>query len=103
MPWWFQQWEEWVAYATDTLKGLVTDESIIQKGIWIYTACGEIISSVVMASELKLGIEATCLTESAGIITDDCFNDARILQVNPAEIYKEFERNDVVLLQDFKV
>ncbi len=93
------------AYATDTLKGLVTDESIISKrDMDLLMACGEIISSVVMASELKLlGIEATCLTGGqAGIITDDCFNDARILQVNPAEIYKDFERTDVVLVAGFQ-
>ena len=93
------------AYATDTLKSLVTDENILsKKDLDLLMACGEIISSVVMASELKtFGVTATCLTGGqAGILTDDCFNDARILQVKPAEIYKEFERNDVVIVAGFQ-
>ncbi|MGI6684803.1 MAG: aspartate kinase [Bacillota bacterium] len=93
------------AYATDTLKNLVTDENILSKrDLDLLMSCGEIISSVVMVSELKsLGIEATCLTGGqAGIITDDCFSDARILQVNPAEIYQEFKHNDVVLVAGFQ-
>lgn len=93
------------AYATDTLKNLVTDENILSKrDLDLLMSCGEIISSVVMVSELKsLDIEATCLTGGqAGILTDDCFSDARILQVKPAEIYQEFKHNDVVLVAGFQ-
>lgn len=93
------------AYATDTLKGLVTDEHILSKrDLDLLMACGEIISSVVMVSELKAeGIEATCLTGGqAGIITDDCFNDARIIQIKPTEILREFEHNQVVIVAGFQ-
>ncbi|MEL7564303.1 MAG: aspartate kinase [Dehalobacterium sp.] len=93
------------AYATDTLKGLVKNENILaKKDLDLLMACGEIISSVVMVSELKSeGIEATCLTGGqAGIITDDCFNDARIIRIKPSEIIKEFEHNQVVIVAGFQ-
>jgi len=93
------------AYATDTLKGLVTNENILAKrDLDLLMACGEIISSVVMVSELKSeGIEATCLTGGqAGIITNDCFSDARIIRVKPSEILKEFEHNQVVIVAGFQ-
>lgn len=93
------------AYATDTLKGLVTNENILSKrDLDLLMACGEIISSVVMVSELKSeGIDATCLTGGqAGIITNDCFSDARIIRVKPSEIIREFEHNQVVIVAGFQ-
>lgn len=93
------------AYATDTLKSLVIDENLLaKKDMDLLMACGEIISSVVMASELKsAGIDATCLTGGqAGIITDDSFNDARIIRVKPSEILREFKHNQVVIVAGFQ-
>jgi aspartate kinase len=95
------------AYATDTLKGLVNNDKstgISKKDLDLLMSCGEIISSVVMVSELKShGINATCYTGGqAGIITDEGFNDARIIQVKPAEIIKELENNNVVVVAGFQ-
>ncbi|ATW24218.1 aspartate kinase [Candidatus Formimonas warabiya] len=95
------------AYATDTLKGLVGDENdleISKKDMDLLMACGEIISGVVMVSELKAnGIDATCLTGGqAGIITDDRFSDARIIRVKPAEILREFDDDKVVIVAGFQ-
>jgi len=93
------------AYATDTLKGLVADaKSLSKKDMDLLMSCGEIISGVVMVSELKsIGIEATCLTGGqAGIITDNCFNDARIIQVKPVQVLKELEKGNVVIVAGFQ-
>ncbi|MCR6545909.1 aspartate kinase [Dehalobacterium formicoaceticum] len=93
------------AYATDTLKDLVPDAKILsKKDLDLLMSCGEIISSVVLVSELAAaGIQAACLTGGqAGIITDDSYNDARIVRVNPVEIYRELEKNQVVIVAGFQ-
>lgn len=96
------------AYATDTLLSLVGKETapknISNKDLDLLMACGEIISGVVMVSELKAaGIEATCFTGGqAGIVTDDSFSDARIIQIKPAEILSELENDNVVIVAGFQ-
>ncbi|MGI6065050.1 MAG: aspartate kinase [Bacillota bacterium] len=95
------------AYATDTLLGLVGQQSsrhISNKDLDLLMACGEIISGVVMVSELKSeGYEATCLTGGqAGIVTDDSFSDARIIMVKPREVLKELEKVPIVVVAGFQ-
>lgn len=94
------------AYATDTLLSLVGAQNpvISKKDLDLLMACGEIISGVVLASDMEReGIEATCLTGGqAGIITNDCFTDARILKVKPKEILKELENGKVVIVAGFQ-
>ncbi|MGI6678878.1 MAG: aspartate kinase [Dehalobacterium sp.] len=93
------------AYATDTLKNLVSNDHVVsKKDLDLLMSCGEIISSVVLVSELAAaGIKTTCLTGGqAGIITDDCYNNAHIIQIKPTEIYRALEMNQAVIVAGFQ-
>ncbi len=72
------------AYATDTLLGLIGP---VRGGANrdLLLAVGEMISAAVFAELLNsLGYRAQAMTGGqAGIITDDTYGDARILEVNP--------------------
>ena len=76
-------------YATDTLLGepRSVDPAAAPEAreLDLMMACGEIISTVIMAHTLKaLGYRATALTGGqAGIVTDEVFGDARIVSINP--------------------
>lgn len=77
-------------YATDTLIDLAHDanKDIAPREMDQIMYCGEMISAVVMAGTLQAhGMEAVMLTGGqAGVITDDNFNSARILKVEPTKI-----------------
>lgn len=77
-------------YATDTLIELATslNSNVEPRELDQIMCCGEIISAVVMTATLQsAGLEATMLTGGqAGIITDNNFNNARILKVNTARL-----------------
>lgn len=93
-------------YATDTLIGLVKEISpaVQPRELDLLMACGEIISSVVMVQSLKAtGIEAVSLTGGqAGILTDNNFNNAAILEVHPDKILKHLEKGKVVVVAGFQ-
>lgn len=94
------------AYATDTLLELVkNDETGIparQKDLLL--SCGEIISSVVLASELeKYGYDARSLTGwQAGITTDENFGSSRIIEVNPSRIIKLWQKEIIPVVAGFQ-
>nr|WP_283205601.1 aspartate kinase [Garciella nitratireducens] len=72
-------------YATDTLIDLIKDcKHISSRDLDLLMSCGEIISSVVLATQLKdQGLDAIPLTGGqAGIITDNYFGSATILKVD---------------------
>ena len=81
-------------YATDTLLSLVdTDfKQNNRQALDMLMCCGEMISSVIMCNELKKeGIDAIPLTGGqAGIITNDSFGDAKVLDVKSDNIKKCF-------------
>ncbi|MBR3121527.1 aspartate kinase [Oceanobacillus profundus] len=93
-------------YATDTLLGLVDypRNQNSARELDLLMSCGEIISAVVLSNELqKFSISATALTGSqAGFLTSEDFNKARIKEVNPTRILKEFETHDVVVVAGFQ-
>ncbi|MBP2077709.1 aspartate kinase [Oceanobacillus polygoni] len=93
-------------YATDTLLGLVDypNNQNSARELDLLMSCGEIISSVVLSNELqKSHISAIALTGSqAGFLTSEDFNKARIKEVNPTRILKEFEKHDVVVVAGFQ-
>lgn len=93
-------------YATDSLLDLVDypENSNSARELDLLVSCGEIISSVVLSSELQSHqISSKALTGAqAGIVTDDDFNDAKILQVNPRRMMKELETNDVIVVAGFQ-
>lgn len=76
-------------YATDTLLGLLPEGSSPRgQEVDLLLSCGEIISSVVFASELRRwGLDAAVLTGGqAGIITDSSHGEARVVRVVTAKL-----------------
>jgi aspartate kinase len=97
-------------YATDTLLSHLdavspdTEPELRERDMLM--ACGEIISTVIMAQTLKtLGLRAVALTGGqAGILTDYRYGDAQILDIDPSYIKQLlFEENvDVVVVAGFQ-
>ncbi len=77
-------------YATDTLVDVAHEayNQIASRELDQILYCGEMISAVVMAGTLQAaGFDAVMLTGGqAGIITDNHFNNAHIIKVDPARI-----------------
>lgn len=88
-------------YATDTLLGQLeavapdVDPSLRDRDLLM--ACGEIISTVIMAQTLKAaGLRAVALTgPQAGIVTDYKYGDAQILHIDPTYIHQLLDGEDV--------
>jgi len=93
-------------YATDTLIGLAraVSESIDPQELDLIQSCGEIIAAVVMAQSLAAaGLPARAFTGGqAGIITDDCFNNARIIEVLPDAIKECLENGSAAIVAGFQ-
>lgn len=93
-------------YATDTLLEWLQNNgntlSLRERDLLL--TCGEIISSVTMASLLHAhGIPAIALTGGqAGIITDERFTEAEIVSVNPQPIKQRLAENKVVVVCGFQ-
>jgi aspartate kinase len=97
-------------YATDTLLAHLsavdpgTEPELRERDMLM--ACGEIISTVIMAQTLKtLGLEAVALTGGqAGIYTDYRYGDAQILDIDPTNIHRILfdEGVDVVVVAGFQ-
>lgn len=93
-------------YATDTLIQMVgqpTNKNE-KRELDLLMSCGEIISSTVLANELrKEGVSAVALTGAqAGLITSDDFNEAKIKKVKPDRINQELLHHDVVVVAGFQ-
>ncbi len=76
-------------YATDSLLGLMKglpEADASEKDLLMM--CGEIFSATVMAGHLRLHglVPQVFLGGEAGIVTDDRFGDAQILEVNPTSL-----------------
>lgn len=95
-------------YATDTLIGVLRgiDPSISpnRRDVDTMLACGEIISTAVMAVTLQsMGCPAVAMTGGqAGILTDDDFGNARILEVHPEAVVAAAERGLVPVVCGFQ-
>lgn len=93
-------------YATDTLIGVLKDVnlSVNVREMDVMMACGEIISSCVMAATLqKFGINATALTGGqAGIITDSTFGAARIKNIKTANLLNLLESGIIPVVCGFQ-
>lgn len=93
-------------YATDTFIKLVSSiySEVPKREMDLLMSCGEVISGTVMVSTLQsLGLEAVFLTGGqAGIITNDCYGDARIIRVQPDRIQKQLEEGKVVIVAGFQ-
>jgi aspartate kinase len=93
-------------YATDTLIGVARGvlKHIKPRELDLLMSCGENISTVVMVQTLKAhGIEAAAFTGGqAGIITDHNFNNARIIEIKPDNLWKCLEDGKVAVVAGFQ-
>lgn len=93
-------------YATDTLIQLANAaySDLAPREMDLLLSCGETISSVVMAADLRAeGLEAVALTGGqAGILTDDRFGNAQILEVNPAPMLERLRQGQVLVVAGFQ-
>ena len=93
-------------YATDSLINFVKTTGLHPnpREMDILMSCGEIISAVVLANTLKSrGYKAEVFTGGqAGIITNNKFNDANILKVNPKNIKNALEKGIIPVITGFQ-
>jgi aspartate kinase len=93
-------------YATDTLLQLADerDKDIKPRDQDLLISCGEIISAVMMSTQLNaIGIDAVAMTgQQAGIITDNNYGNASVLKVETKKIYQHIERGRVPVITGFQ-
>lgn len=93
-------------YATDTLISLAKDtfEGVAKRELDLVMSCGEIISAVTMAATLQAeGYDAVMLTGGqAGIITDDNYNNGRILRIDPSNLISLLKQDRVPVVCGFQ-
>ncbi len=93
-------------YATDTLAKLVAPPKTKEerRELDLLLSVGEVISSTVLASELRReNITAVALTGAqAGLITTDEYTEAKIKRVKPDRIQEELKTKDVVVIAGFQ-
>jgi len=93
-------------YATDTLIELFERQGAKNTGpnLDLLMSCGESISSAVIANTIEsLGHPCIALTGfQAGIVTDESFNDANVLEVKPALIQKYLDLKYIVVVTGFQ-
>jgi len=95
-------------YATDTLvqelKKIDPTTPPHPREMDMMMACGEIISTAVMATTLQsMGYPAIALSGGqAGIITDNVYGNARILGIHPHSIWKAIERGQIPVVCGFQ-
>ena len=93
-------------YATDTLLGIAksTYKHIAARELDQIMYCGEIISAVVMTATLQAaGLDAVALTGGqAGIITDNNFNNGRILKVDISRMMSLLKTGKIPVICGFQ-
>lgn len=93
-------------YATDTIRNLAleTNPYCSLKNIDLLMSCGEIISAVSLASMLELSNEKTVVLTGAqaGIVTDDNFSNAEILNIDEGKILPYLEEGYIVIVCGFQ-
>ncbi|MBN1552707.1 aspartate kinase [bacterium] len=93
-------------YATETLLSLLPDDLnySTSRERDLLMACGEIISAVFLASQLrKHGISSIARTGAeAGIVTDEEHGNARILGINPTQVMTDLSGIETVVIAGFQ-
>ncbi len=93
-------------YATDTLIELFNKKGSDNCGpnLDLIMSCGEAISSAVIANSIEsLGHKCIALTGfQAGIVTDNQFNDANVIEVKPDLIHKYLALGYIVIVTGFQ-
>jgi len=95
-------------YATDTLVAALREaDPTVEpsaREMDMMMACGEIMSAVLFAQLMVvLGHPAMAFTGGqAGIVTDNVFNNARILEINPADILSCLKESKIAVVCGFQ-
>ena len=94
-------------YATDTLIKYAKQQSggkIEPRENDLLMSCGEIVSSVIMATALvQRGLKARAVTGwQAGIYTDDSFGDASYYEVDTTRVYSLLENGVIPVVTGFQ-
>lgn len=91
-------------YATDTLLSLLDGHDVDERESDLLAACGEVVSAVVIAHELRAaGVAATAVTGAgAGILTDGRFGDAEILAIDASPLLAVLESGAVPVVTGFQ-
>lgn len=91
-------------YATDTLLGLLDGHEADAREVDLLASCGEVISAVVVAHELRSGgIPAMAFTGAgAGIVTDGEFGEASIVNVDPGPLQRAISGGAVPVVAGFQ-
>lgn len=92
-------------YATDTLLSLISGEGDMDKReVDLLMCCGEIISAVVMAKAFsQKGYKARVMTGgNAGIITNDDFGNADVINVETERILQALEQGFIPIVTGFQ-
>lgn len=93
-------------YATDTLitRAREVHPEIEPRELALLLNCGEIISAVFMVQTLRgLGIAAQAFTGGqSGILTDQIYDNARILEVDPEKIIKCLKSKKTAVVAGFQ-
>ncbi|HIS28567.1 MAG TPA: aspartate kinase [Candidatus Avamphibacillus intestinigallinarum] len=93
-------------YATDSLLNLIQypEQHNSAQETDLLLSCGEIISSVVLSNELQRDhVNSVAITGSlAGILTNNDFTQAKILEVKPDRILEALQTHDVVVVAGFQ-
>lgn len=91
-------------YATDTLLSIVSKEHLNNEEMDRLTSIGETISTLVIKSELeRCGYKtATVCNDELGILTDDEFSNANIIEINGEVILEKLQDVDIVICPGFQ-
>ncbi|TCO79889.1 aspartate kinase [Marinisporobacter balticus] len=93
-------------YATDTLIKFsnAVYEEYASRELDMIMACGEIISSVILANSIKsMGYKGVALTGyQAGIITDDNYGDAEVIRVDKTNILNLLNKDCIPVVTGFQ-
>lgn len=92
-------------YSTDSLLALLSSfPEIPANERDLVASCGEIISSVVLAGHLrKRGLEPVVLSGGqAGIVTDETYGDAQIIEIDPERLRHAVQQNKVPVVAGFQ-
>jgi aspartate kinase len=91
-------------YATDTLLRLVADGPSDPREADLIASCGEVISAVVLAHELRTdGVPARAMTgREAGVLTDGEHGGAHVLGVDPGPLREALSHGLVPVVTGFQ-
>ena len=93
-------------YATDTLLSLIENskDAVPDREKDLLMSCGEVISSVVVASNLQAkGMKVSVLTGfQAGIKTTSNFGRARIINIDTTKIHSHLKQGQIVIVAGFQ-